>query len=118
MCISKQFMVFLLSKFQAAIADEPEPCVANLIDNQESQEPSEDKDLLENSELSEIVGTKCQAPFKFEWGGCQYCNAIIVGVEPMVADSDPMVRHTCCNNLQGLKFDVSSCSLARTAHTN
>ena len=45
----------------------------------------------ENDELSEIVGTKCRAPFKSEWKGSQYHNAIIVGVEPMVEGTDPMV---------------------------
>ena len=37
--------------------------------------------FLFQAELSALEGMKCKAPFKYEWGGVGYHNAIILGSE-------------------------------------
>ena len=44
------------------------------------------------ADLSAISGTKCRLVYSHEWGEKQYCNALILGVEPLELDDTPKVR--------------------------
>ena len=54
-----------------------------------------DNDDTQTEDFSEVIGTKCRAPYELEWGGFQYHNCMIVGVDLNVQadDMEPKVKH-------------------------
>ena len=40
-----------------------------------------------------VSGTKCRAPHSHAWGGMTYHNAMVIAVEPLEEEKQPMVRH-------------------------
>ncbi|KAK2189070.1 hypothetical protein NP493_115g02039 [Ridgeia piscesae] len=77
-------------------------------DNTQLEDPSTDEvrgqpesdgetEDTNDMDLSAISGTKCRVPHSHEWGEKQYCNALILGVEPFELDDTPKVRVLFCN---------------------
>lgn len=50
-----------------------------------------------NTDLDQIAGTKCQAPFAHDWGPTHYHNAMILGVESLNGEDEPKVQILFCN---------------------
>ncbi|XP_059177745.1 zinc finger CCCH-type with G patch domain-containing protein-like [Physella acuta] len=92
------------SAFQAALSGQPETSgnsksvySKNSKTNNEEEESSEDSsdvssDELDSSYFSELIGTKCRAPFYHEWGGHHYGNAMIWSVNPP-SENDDISNH-------------------------
>ena len=96
--IMKAALIELLCISQAAIKEE-----TSTSDNTQLEDPSTDEvrgqpesdgetEDTNDMDLSAISGTKCRVPHSHEWGEKQYCNALILGVEPFELDDTPKVR--------------------------
>ncbi|KAK2165501.1 hypothetical protein LSH36_49g04016 [Paralvinella palmiformis] len=86
-----QYLDKEMAAFQAAIAEDDTSKDQQWVDSPE--EPPLDEDA---ADLSEIIGTKCRAPYERDWGGYSYHNCMIISVESLEDSGEPKVRVMFC----------------------